>query len=252
MSYDKPFTKNCDTCGQKIGFSKKDGRTIPVNADGSPHHCQPKPTAPKEDARTGIYGGVSRDNIKLTVKSGGILMSEATADLLKCLTAPDAAIKPGMRIKVIFGKDGKAERVEACPDQPALVSDSDTYTPVGTKNPAPVTTEQAPAPHQDTCTPLEAAPSPSMEDLDGLCDAFRQIKQEDQVRAAMSGLMPSDCVGYRISLAGMVNSVIEMKKISTDAPKTYAELEAEVKRDAVALFLWCDSLTTQKLGKGVQ
>jgi hypothetical protein len=51
MSYDKPFTKSCDTCGQKIGFTKKDGRTVPVNADGSVHHCQPKPAAPKEDRR---------------------------------------------------------------------------------------------------------------------------------------------------------------------------------------------------------
>ena len=59
--------------------------------------------------------------------------------------------------------------------------------------------------------------------------------------------MPSDRVGYRISLAGMVNSVIEMEKMSTDAPKTYAELEADVKKKALALFIWCDGLTTQNI-----
>ena len=78
----------------------------------------------------------------------------------------------------------------------------------------------------------------------------KESKPEDPeltIRRAIRDLMQSEKVGYRISLAGMVNSVIEMKKISTDAPKTYAELEAEVKRDAIRLFIWCDSLTMNNI-----
>ena len=78
--------------------------------------------------------------------------------------------------------------------------------------------------------------------------AAEEMTNEDRVRKAMNGIMPSDRVGYRISLAGMVNSVIETEKMSSDAPKTYAELEADVKKKALALFLWCDSLTTPNLG----
>jgi len=47
------------------------------------------------------------------------MVTEATTDLLKCLTDPTASVKAGMKIKVVFGKDGKAEKTEICPDQPA-------------------------------------------------------------------------------------------------------------------------------------
>ena len=70
---------------------------------------------------------------------------------------------------------------------------------------------------------------------------------EQTIRSALHDLMQSEKVGCRISLAGAINSVVEMKKMSTDAPKTYAELEAEVKRDALRLFIWCDNLTTNNI-----
>jgi hypothetical protein len=74
-----------------------------------------------------------------------------------------------------------------------------------------------------------------------------QMSDEELIRKAMETMMPSDRIGCRISLAGMINSVIEMEKRCVDEPKTYAELEADVKRKAIALFLWCDGLTTQNI-----
>ena len=60
------------------------------------------------------------------------------------------------------------------------------------------------------------------------------------VRGAIAAPPRAGCIDYRISFADAISSVIEMKKMSTGAPKTYAELEDEVKRDAVKLFLWCN------------
>lgn len=138
-------------------------------------------------------------------------------DLLKCLTDPNTAVKNGMKVKLLFAKDGKAEKAEVCPDQPAPTAEP----------PAP---EEMP---KETCTSPQAE-SPAAE-----------LSDEDRVRAAIMCLNPSDRVGSRISLAGMVNSVIEMERISKDRPEDYADIESEVKRKAVAMFLWCDSLTTR-------
>jgi hypothetical protein len=137
----------CKKCGEEVIWREKPGGGFfpPENRDGSRHDCEKKPAAPKEDTRIGIYGGINRGRISLTMKSG-ILMSEATPDLLKCLAAPDATIKPGVKIKVIFGKDGKAEKVEAFQDQPA-----------------PANTVQ-PAPPKDTCTSPVAVPAPNEKD----------------------------------------------------------------------------------------
>lgn len=151
---ERAFTKDCNTCGQKIGFRKEGGRTIPINGDGTPHHCQKTApaAAPKEDARIGTYGGVDRGRIKLTLKTGGIMMTEATADLLKCLTDPNTAIKNGMKIKLIFAKDGKAEKAEVCPDQPAPAAAA--AAPIAKEKPTETCTSPKESPAQPANQPL--------------------------------------------------------------------------------------------------
>jgi len=112
-------------------------KSHPLNMDGTPHQCQAAPAAaPKEDSRIGTYGGISLRRINLTLKNGSIMVTEATPDLLKCLTDPNAAIKTGMKIKLVFAKDGKAEKAEICPDQPAPV---DPHTDNGFHVHEPVT-----------------------------------------------------------------------------------------------------------------
>jgi hypothetical protein len=101
------------------------------------------------------------------------MMSEATADLIRCLNDPNTAIKIGMKIKVIFAKDGKAEKAEVCPDQPAPEEQPD---PIVTRNPAPVTTEQL----KETCTSPAAAPvNPAPERKKGPAEECRMPTREE-------------------------------------------------------------------------
>lgn len=67
-------------------------------------------------------------------------------------------------------------------------------------------------------------------------------RAEDTIRPAMAKLVASERVGYRISLAGCVNSVIEIHKLN--GTKTSME---EVKKEAVELLVWMDQLTTGNL-----
>ena len=168
---ERAFTKDCDRCGQKIGFRKEGGRTIPINGDGTPHHCQKAAPAeaPKEDSRIGIYGGIVRGQISLTLRSG-IMMSQVTPDLLKCLTDPNTAIKNGMKIKLVFGKDGKAEKAEVCPDQPAPAT-----APAPAQQPATVATEKP----TETCTsPKESPAQPASQPLTKEEDVWGQERDE--------------------------------------------------------------------------
>jgi len=168
MTEDKRFTKPCDRCGKTIGFRKEGGRTVPINEDGSQHYCLNKDALqqPKEDSRIGIYGGITRGRISLTLKNRGIMMTEATVDLLKCLTDPNATIKTGMKIKVIFGKDGKAEKAEICPDQ---LAPKDPHTDNGTHvhEPVPPQGDKADCTSQGTPTEAQATakPAPAENDI---------------------------------------------------------------------------------------
>lgn len=67
---------------------------------------------------------------------------------------------------------------------------------------------------------------------------------EDRIRNAMKMIVPSERVGYRISLAGCVNSVIESYKLSIHDDGLNME---RIKKEAIELFLWMDGLTTQNL-----
>ena len=71
------------------------------------------------------------------------------------------------------------------------------------------------------------------------------ISKEDRVRAICAKMMASDKVGMRISLAGAVNSIIDMKKISNDTPVEYEKHREQIKSEALDLMIWMDSLTTQ-------
>lgn len=225
--------KYCNRCNAPIKWPPfvPGKKSHPLNMDGTEHNCQSQAAAaaqPKDDSRVGLYKGISRGNINLTLKNGSILVTAANEDLLKCLASPDTSIKDGMKVKITFDKDGKAKTIEPCQDQPAPA------------NPAPQTTG---APQAQTKPPAENRTSPAATPASG-----EKKDLETRVAEAISKMMPTDRVGYRISLAGMVNSVVEMKKMSSDAPKTYAELEAEIKRDALRLFLWCDHMTTNNIG----
>lgn len=68
------------------------------------------------------------------------------------------------------------------------------------------------------------------------------VSQEDRIRAVMLKLNPSDRVGMRISLAGAVNSILDLHKLRGDVVTM-----DEVKAESVELFLWMDSLTTNNL-----
>jgi hypothetical protein len=143
----------CKKCGEEVVWKEKPGGGFfpPENKDGSRHDCEKKTALqqPKEDARVGIYGGIVRGQISLTLKSG-IMMSQATVDLLKCLSDPNTTIKTGMKIKLIFAKDGKAEKAEVCPDQPA---------------PAAAPAQAAPEKPTETCTSPKESPAPSEKDV---------------------------------------------------------------------------------------
>jgi hypothetical protein len=76
-------------------------------------------------------------------------------------------------------------------------------------------------------------------------------KMDDLLRKAIAMPPRLGHIDYEIPFTNAIDAVIEMKKMSTDTPKTYADLEDEVKRDAVRLFLWCNGFDeNQKKEKG--
>ncbi|MCK9580802.1 MAG: hypothetical protein M0Q92_10195 [Methanoregula sp.] len=113
--------KPCNRCGQDIGFRKDGGRIVPINPDGTPHHCNPAPAAQpeKENALIGIYQGITFKRISIVRKDKKILSSGCTKRLLDYLAEPGILLKVGMKVKVVFAKDGNADVIEICPDQPA-------------------------------------------------------------------------------------------------------------------------------------
>ncbi len=135
--------KPCNRCGQDIGFRKEGNRTLPVNPDGTPHHCNPQPATPaeKENSTIGIYQGLAFKRINIVRKDKKILSSGVTPSLLNTLAAHDCPIKTGMKVKVIFAKDGNADKIEICPDQPALIEEQPAAKPA-VAEPEPATVAQ--------------------------------------------------------------------------------------------------------------
>ena len=239
-----------------IHFEKEAGKFVAKNSDGSPHRCKdgkmiptqaPVSAAPRMIGRLEKYDQCSAT---LTLRGGKktvyAIILDRYRDFQKGALLLPAENHPDAWLDFAADKQGfilPGWKVIQPPEWAKELSDptgGEVKTPPA-KAPAQETAVNAPGAVAPTNPPTEpekpagTAPEPAPED------------PEQMIQRAIAALMPSDRVGYRISLAGMVNSVIEMKKMSTDAPKTYAELEAEVKRDAVQLFLWCDWLTTNNI-----
>jgi len=268
--------KPCKFCQTPIEWRNEGGRNVPYNLDGSPHKCKdgkliptaaPAASIPRKTARLDNYGQGSatfmfREGKKMVYaltpdryrefQNGALLIPadnhpDAWLDFAvdkqgfvlpgwKVIQAPEWAkelsdpTKGEVKNPFKTGKEILQENLDQKRAQEAAPQDQPTEAPGH---------ETTTNPPQEPGTPAGTAPAAPQED------------PEQMIQRVIGAMMPSDRVGYRMALNGMVNSVIELKKMSTDAPKTYAELEAEVKRDAVRLFLWCDRLTTNNLEKKV-
>ncbi len=156
MADNAPYNKNCTKCQAPIIMRKTPDGWRPFNQDNTPHSstCGKTASQQKEDSRIGIYGGVDRGRIRLTLRNG-IMMTEATEDLLRCLNDPNTAAKSGMKVKLTFGKDGKAMKLEPCPDQPAPQQQAPHEEPSAHL-----------APHQDTRTSPESETPDQPERID--------------------------------------------------------------------------------------
>ncbi len=264
--------KPCKFCQTPIEWRNEGGRNVPYNLDGSPHKCKdgkliptavPPSSIPRKIARLDNYGqGSATFTLRGGKKQVYALTPDRYTEFRKGALLMPAENHPDAWLDFAVDKQGfvlAGWKVIQAPEWAKELSDP---TAGAVKNPFKTGKEilqenldqkraqdaapqgpPADAPGRETPTnpPLEPG-TPA-----GTAPAAPQEDLERMIQRVIGAMMPSDRVGYRISLAGMVNSVIELKKMSTDAPKTYAELEAEVKRDAVRLFLWCDRLTTHNL-----
>ncbi|MDD3019860.1 MAG: hypothetical protein PHX61_02625 [Alphaproteobacteria bacterium] len=263
--------KLCDRgCGTMIHFEKELGKFVAKNPDGSLHKCKdgkliptavPPSSIPRKIARLDNYG---QGSATFTLRGGKKQVYALTPDryeefrkgalLMPAENHPDAwldfavdrqsFVMPGW--KVVQAPEWAKELSDPTGEEVKIFKSGKEILRENLEK------KRAEAAQQETSTEAPGAGIPSIPSQEpktpaGTAPAAPQEDPEQMIQRAIAAMMPSDRVGYRISLAGMVNSAIEMKKMSTDAPKTYAELEAEVKRDAVRLFLWCDSLTTHNL-----
>jgi len=246
----------CKYCSQEISWSKRGGKNIPLNIDGTDHHCKDGvniPSTEKPPTQIGKLVMYEGNQAKLLLKDGKEHSYAITAGVLKDWQNAGHLLPPENHpdVWLDFSVDDKgfirpgakvAQRPEwakelSDPTKGEVKSPFKTGTEVKQEKAIDAPGPSAPTnPPESTGTAPQTTPAPAQgHDLESL------------VVLALMDLMPSDRVGYRISLAGMVNSVIEMEKMSTDAPKTYAELEADVKKKALALFVWCDNLTTRNI-----
>lgn len=250
----------CKYCHTPITWTKRGGKNVPLNIDGTDHHCKDGkniPSTEKVPTQIGKLVMYEGNQAKLLLKDGkehsyaisaGVLKEwQSAGHLLPPENHPDVWLDFSVDDKGFIRPSAKVTQ------RPEWAKDLTDPTKGEVKSPFKTGTEvkqekaiDAPGspgptnPQQVPGTAPQTTPAPAQShDL------------ESVVRSSIQDLMPSDRVGYRISLAGMINSVIEMEKMSTDAPKTYAELEADVKKKALALFFWCDSMTTQNI-KGVK
>jgi hypothetical protein len=231
---------------QKVG-----DRWVAANEDGTPHRCKGwinNPSTEKAPALIGRLDSYTPFSVTFTMQTGKVTYAqsrERAAEMDKAAFLMPKDNHPDVWLSFAVDKQGFllpgykqipkpdwviAEKTETVnPGKQILQENLDAKLAETKKADAALNTINA---EETPKTPTEPV---------------QKVSDEDRIQAAMMQIMPSERVGYRISLAGMVNSVIEMKKISTDAPKNYAELEAEVKRDAVRLFIWCDNLTTKNI-----
>lgn len=284
----------CKFCDTEITWTKRAGKNVPLNIDGTDHRCKDGkniPSTEKVPTQIGQLTGYTKELATFTLKDGkthSYAMTQTiysdwqkAAFLLPVENHPDVwlefsvdsvgFVRTGAKVTqkptwaagledptkglVTAFTTGAKILQENLDEKRAESEHPDCFKPAlcpkscdGTKDPCqfkpkkPVVQEP---PKEPSGSPAPTNPPTGAGTAPQTTPAAPQGHDlESVVRSSIQDLMPSDRVGYRISLAGMVNSVIEMEKLSTDAPKTYAELEDDVKKKALALFIWCDNMTT--------
>lgn len=220
----------CNRCGAEIVWAKENGKNVPKNPDGTSHFATCGKAAKSDTPEiVGLLTGYNSGSATVRVRGGATKTYAITQSMHAAWQT--AGYGTDQWIAFYIDKDGfiqpGARNIQA-PDWAAELKD-----PTGGEVKKPV--QKAPElPKQETpCTSPEQ-PAPAAETPPA------PMSDEDRIRAAMAKMLPGDRVGCRISLAGVVNSVIEIKKTHGKPINT-----EEVKREAVALFLWCDELTTR-------
>jgi len=252
------MTKPCNRCGTPINVKPVGDKWVATNEDGTPHRCKDGvniPAVGKVPALVGRLDSYTPFSVTFTMKTGKVTYAqsrERAAEMDKAAFMMPKDNHPDVWLS--FSVDKQGFLLPGYKQIPAPDWATTTTTTKPTTNPGKqilqdnldaklAETKKADAAlntinAEESAKSAETAPQTPTEPM-------QEVSDEDRVKAVV--LMPSDKVGMRISLAGMVNSVIALKTISTDAPKTYQELEAEVKRDAVRLFIWCDQMTTKNI-----
>jgi hypothetical protein len=229
--------KPCKTpgCGVPITFQMVGGKPKPFNVDGTPHVHMKTPAG-------AIIGQIERyegNNIHIKGRQKPLFI---TSDHLSAAMTNF----PSGTVITLQPKEKEIGTVEwiRLPTKDELTkyqnAAADEKGQSGfVKNPAPIQTSsvtgQNEALHEGSQPDQMIIPSP-----------------EDRIRTAMKMIVPSERVGYRISLAGCVNSVIEMRKMTgAELPLseyiTYPMFKESIKKEAIELFLWMDGLTTQNI-----
>jgi hypothetical protein len=235
----------CKFCHEEIQWGKTaDGKPQPRNADGSPHRCQNKNQSPQQpvlsnnanptEEKIGRLESYCDASATFVLKDGKPHTYAITPDRCRTWKSRGYCV-PGEHAAEVWLKVTLDAHKFIQGDTPVAKPDWAATLPAPGTPPEPF--HKASELPKETCTSPEGSPAPDPEQP--------SMSDEDRIRAAMTGMMPSDRVGYRISLAGMVNSVIEIQKTHGRPIDT-----EEVKREAVALFLWCDGLTTQNIKRG--
>lgn len=233
------YSKTCNKCKQEIIMQNAGGVWKALNKDFTPHKCSGDSQDKKEPGTIiGLLTGYNISSATFYVKGSKTPKTYAITGSISKAWQDARFLSPQDNhpdIWLEFTLDSRnfvqpGYHVVQAPAWAAELKDptgGEIKSP-NTHNPAPCTTEQ---PKQETTCISPAGITPSF---------VPPPSDEDRIRAVMERLNPSDRVGCRISLAGMVNSVIEIKKTHGKPIDT-----EEVKREAVALFLWCDGLTTR-------
>jgi len=229
------FEKLCDRgCGQKIIMQQTPEGWRALNPDFTPHKCNGgQPAGQKPDTITGLLTGFNSGSATFRVKGGATKTYALRGETFRRWESEQYA--PDTWLEFVIDKDHyiTQDRKTNAPEWGAELKD-----PTGGEIKQPFQ-KASELPRETPCTSPAASPAGEKP----------AASIEDQVRAIAATLPPSDRVGCRISLAGMVNSVIEMEKL-TDHKWGGRDLENFVKDKALEMFLWCDGLTTQNF-KGV-
>lgn len=247
-------------CGVPITFRIIEGKPKPFNIDGSAHlHLKPAPAAkPDKTELKGEYKGITKGQLGIRRKDG-ILMILPTKTVLDYLTDPYSSVKTGMHVIATIEKD-IVTQIVLDGDQPASIQPFQRASDIPKDlTHTEKTAKQILQENLDKKRSDNPAHFPDSSDLDARATSAKVPEEpapttvepvktpEERIREAMKMIVPSERVGYRISLAGCVNSVIEMRKIMGGTISDYPAFQDGIKKEAIELFLWMDFLTTQNI-----